>query len=626
MWAKWGMVKGGTPFCLPSMHLFQKIGLFFFQMVYKYKRKTDRQSWSIEKMQRAVEAVVSGKMGYHRASISFAVPQTTLERHVKRQRDNAGYSISKVLGSKRPVFTPQQEEELVGYLKEMEARLFGLTITECRKLAFQLAEQNGIQHPFNKNDKMAGKGWMMGFFNRHKDLSIRKPEATSGARAMGFNKVAVEQFFKLLQETVEKYQLTADKIYNVDETGVTVNPKGNSKVIASKGKRQVGALTSAERGETITSEICFSASGAYMPPMLIFPRKRMQQSFLDGLVPGGWVELNEKGWIDKTLFFTWFKKFVEFSRASKESPVLLLLDGHSSHTKNLDVIRYGRENGVVMLCFPPHCTHRLQPLDVAFMKPLSAYYDDEVRKWLRTNPGRVVTLHQISSLFSAAYLRAATMFTAINGFKATGAWPVNMAVFSEAGFLPSATTDLEVDPSALKSQLEPIGQHRNTHVVQSIRETTPEPQPGTSKESDSSFQFVSPTAITAVPKVNQSKKRVSRKRGKTVILTSSPYKTELEVAQEKCKSTNTKSGKRKIMDGQIDSHKIKKSKVKKTKKAESDSEDENSDAECLYCGDFYSSSTEGWINCSGCHKWAHNSCAGIEEEDDEAILICEHCQ
>lgn len=140
------------------------------------------------------------------------------------------------------------------------------------------------------------------------------------------------------------------------------------------------------------------------------------------------------------------------------------------------------------------------------------------------------------------------MFTAINGFKATGAWPVNMAVFSEADFLPSATTDLEVDPSALKSQLEPIGQHRNTHVVQSIRETTPEPQPGTSKESDSSFQFVSPTAITAVPKVNQSKKRVSRKRGKTVILTSSPYKTELEVAQEKCKSTNTKSGKRKIMD------------------------------------------------------------------------------
>uniref|UniRef100_A0A1Y1NM29 DDE-1 domain-containing protein n=1 Tax=Photinus pyralis TaxID=7054 RepID=A0A1Y1NM29_PHOPY len=291
----------------------------------------------------------------------------------------------------------------------MEARLFGLTLTECRQLAFQLADQNRIEHPFNQDRKMAGQGWMQGFLNRHKDLSIRKPEATSGARAMGFNKVAVQQFFKLLEETVQKYKLTAEKNYNVDETGVTVNPKGSSKIIASKGKRQVGVLASAERGETITAEICFSASGACMPPMLIFPRKRMQQGFLDGLVPGGWVELNEKGWIDKILFFSWFKKFVEYSRASKDSPILLLLDGHSSHTKNLDVINYARENGVQMICFPPHCTHRLQALDVAFMKPLSAYYDDEVRKWLRTNPGRVVTFQKISYLFRAAYLRAATM-------------------------------------------------------------------------------------------------------------------------------------------------------------------------------------------------------------------------
>ncbi|KAI4454088.1 dde superfamily endonuclease [Holotrichia oblita] len=141
----------------------------------------------------------------------------------------------------------------------------------------------------------------------------------------------------------------------------------------------------------------------------------MQQAFLDGIVSGGWVELNDKGWIDKALFFSWFKKCVKYSKASKDDPVLLLLDGHSSHTKNLDVINYGRENGVILSCFPPHCTHRLQALDVALMKPLSAYYDDEVRKWLRTYPGRVVTFQQITSLFSAAYLRAATITTTING-------------------------------------------------------------------------------------------------------------------------------------------------------------------------------------------------------------------
>lgn len=90
----------------------------------------------------------------------------------------------------------------------------------------------------------------------------------------------------------KKYQLT-EKIYNVDETGVTVNPKRASKIIASIEKRQVGALTSAERSETITAEICFSASGTYMPTMLIFPWKRMQQGFLDDLVDG--LSLIKKG-------------------------------------------------------------------------------------------------------------------------------------------------------------------------------------------------------------------------------------------------------------------------------------------------------------------------------------------
>jgi hypothetical protein len=96
---------------------------------------------------------------------------------------------------------------------------------------------------------------------------------------MGFNKVAVSTFFYLLAKVIDEHHLTPDKIYNVDETGITVNTKGQSKILALKGRRQVGVLSSAEKGVTVKVEMCFSASGAFMPPSLFFPGNECSTNF-----------------------------------------------------------------------------------------------------------------------------------------------------------------------------------------------------------------------------------------------------------------------------------------------------------------------------------------------------------
>ncbi|XP_025414245.1 uncharacterized protein LOC112686259 [Sipha flava] len=406
---------------------------------------------------------------------------------------------------------------------------------DFRKLAFQLAEQNGCSHRFNKANRMAGQDWMNGFLLRHPDLSLRKPEATSGARAMGFNKVTYTQFFNLLTGYIDKYKLNANRIYNCDETGITVNPKGQSKVLATKGKRQVGILTSAERGETVTAVICFSASDAYVSPMLIFPRKRNQPHFSTGLPPGSWVECHETGWITSELFLKWFMKFIEFSRATKEDPVLLLFYGHSSHTKNLPVINAARENGVILLCFPPHCSHKLQPCDMSFMKPLSTYYEDGVRKWLRCNPGKVVTLENISSLFGAAFIHAANMKTAMKGFEATGIWLPNNNVFSDEDFLPSVVTDIV--PSISSTEKDAVvteklnNQHLNLETTEQTTVVFNEPKcSSVLNDQPNTFPIESPKNILPIPQVKQTEKRNSRKRGKTAILTESPYKNNLQMS------------------------------------------------------------------------------------------------
>jgi hypothetical protein len=52
---------------------------------------------------------------------------------------------------------------------------------------------------------MAGSNWVNGFLKRHPTLSVRVPERTSPAKARGFNRVVVGDFFILLKSLLDKY-------------------------------------------------------------------------------------------------------------------------------------------------------------------------------------------------------------------------------------------------------------------------------------------------------------------------------------------------------------------------------------------------------------------------------------
>lgn len=141
-------------------------------------------------------------------------------------------------------------------------------------------------------------------------------------------------------------------------------------------------------------------------------------------------------------------------RPSIEKKVLLVLDGHSTHTKSIAAISLAAENGVILLQLPAHCTHRLQPLDVSFFKPLSTAYNDEIRAWLRKNPGQIITTLQFAGIFSAAYKKTTNYDNAANGFSSTGIWPIDKDVFLETDF---AKTAMEHPvPSELSVSLQEI--------------------------------------------------------------------------------------------------------------------------------------------------------------------------
>jgi hypothetical protein len=180
----------------------------------------------------------------------------------------------------------------------------------------------------------------------------------------------------------------------MDETGVsTVHEPG--KIIALKGQKQVGRIVSGERGKNITVVCSMSAVGSYVPPMFVFPRDRMSDRLMVNGPVGAVGFAQQSGWMDSNLYIRWLDHFIKFTKPSCDQPILLLLDGHGSH-KTLEAVETARRHGVILLCFPPHCTHKMQPLDVCLFGPLKRYYKEEADKWMTSHVSQRISDYDVA--------------------------------------------------------------------------------------------------------------------------------------------------------------------------------------------------------------------------------------
>ena len=93
-----------------------------------------------------------------------------------------------------------------------------------------------------------------------------------------------------------------------------------------KRGKQVGVLSSAERGRLVTGIVCMSGGGEFLPPTSIFLWQRMKMLLMDGAPPDSVYACFKTGRIQLELFTQWFKNFIEAAKLSVQKPVLLILD------------------------------------------------------------------------------------------------------------------------------------------------------------------------------------------------------------------------------------------------------------------------------------------------------------
>ena len=390
-------------------------------------------------MIRAAEEVEKGS-SVRATAMKYGVDRMTLRRFILKKKEPTPSTSKEMVGYRnlaenKVVIPSEMEKDLSSHIKKLADMFHGLTVSKCCILAFQFAQSNNLKMPDNwiKNGR-AGVDWWLGFKKRH-HLAVRKPEATSFSRATAFNRPVVGMFYNNLAAVMDSFKFAPSDIFNCDETGCTTvqHPK---EVVTSQGRKQVGSLTSGERGELVTVVYTVSADGHALPPMFIFPRVNYKDHFIRGAPAGSIGKTTRSGWIDCSIFVEYIRHIIKYTRCTPEHKILLILDNHESHI-SIQAIDLAKENGIVMLTIPPHTSHRLQPLDCAVYGPFKAAYDRAMDGWLRSNPGKTVTIYEIPTIVSEAHLSAMTPRNITAGFKSTGIHPFNRDLFAEGDFAPS---------------------------------------------------------------------------------------------------------------------------------------------------------------------------------------------
>lgn len=173
---------------------------------------------------------------------------------------------------------------------------------------------------------------------------------------------------------------------------------------------------------------CASACGQAIPPFVVFNRKSLNQKWTEVEVPETLYGLSSNGWMTSDLFYYWFQcHFLEYIPPAR--PVLLLLDGHSSHYCP-ETIKLAAESKVIVFALPPHTTHITQPLDRGCFSPLKAAWREECHNFSTKNPGRVVTRVEFCEIFSKSWHKTVTPSNIIASFKVTGICPFNRSVIN----------------------------------------------------------------------------------------------------------------------------------------------------------------------------------------------------
>jgi hypothetical protein len=333
---------------------------------------------------------------YSKYAKEYGCNRTTLSR---RHRGVQGTCAAKYENDS--LLNTTQRQQLIQYIKDLCKRGLPPSKPMIRNFASQIAH------------KQVGKNWADRFVrNNDIDLISHWASGLDRNRAKADSAFKYKLYFELLRRKIDEYNIDSRHIYNMDEKGFLIGVLSKVKRVFSKELYERGKMRSILQDgnrEWITTIACICADGTALTPALIYQAQsgNIQDTWLQDFDPTkhrAFFTSSLSGWTSNDIGLSWLKQVFDRETKAKArlSWRLLILDGHGSHV-TMDFIDYCDANKILLMVYPPHSTHTLQPLDVVMFAPLAASYKAELAAFINRAQGLTsITKRDFYSLFNTA--------------------------------------------------------------------------------------------------------------------------------------------------------------------------------------------------------------------------------
>jgi hypothetical protein len=379
-------------------------------------------------------------------------------------------------GGRPRILSDDEDSALVAFVDYLQRGGFPATKPQIITVA------TGLRQLRDPDAEPISDGWYRNWLADHPELQSSYIKAIDRARK-SFQSTDIEDietFFKKLQRAIKRYRIGPSEIWNEDECGIRIGcirERVHVIVTRTSRKQRPEVLDPANR-ESCTLLGAVNAIGDSMPPWLVFKTfpveswasikadedirfARSETGFSNAEITIDWLRhFNITSWEKSAqaqrsglTLEEWFgcspfdngddddgddsdgddsdgddgnatrkRKGRKVPRPSDQRIYrILVIDGFTGHT-GLDFVAYCMRFDIIIVIFPPHSTHILQPLDVGVFQALKNAHQKALQRLLQQGDLHVSRLDFLKA-FQDVFNEGFTAHNIMSGFEKTGIFP-----------------------------------------------------------------------------------------------------------------------------------------------------------------------------------------------------------